>query len=48
MLPRNTISPQDLDLLSVSDDPEEICELVCKAYHASFNVSDPHQEQSIR
>ncbi|HEY0755653.1 MAG TPA: TIGR00730 family Rossman fold protein [Ktedonobacteraceae bacterium] len=48
MLPRNTISPQDLDLLRVSDDPEEICNLVRDAYHASFNLSDPNREQSIR
>ncbi len=48
MLPRNTISPQDLNLLRISDDPEEICKLVRDAYHASFNASDPNQEQSIR
>lgn len=48
MLPRNTISPQDLSLLRISDDPEEICRLVREAYHASFNASEPNREQSIR
>ena len=48
MLPRATISPQDLNLLRISDDPEEICKLVRDAYHASFNLSDPNREQSIR
>jgi uncharacterized protein (TIGR00730 family) len=48
MVPRNTVSPQDLNLLRICDDPEEICKLVCAGYHASFNVSDPNREQSIR
>jgi uncharacterized protein (TIGR00730 family) len=48
MLPRGTISPQDLNLLRISDNPEEICNWVREAYHSSFNVSDPNREQSIR
>lgn len=48
MLTRNTVSPHDLELLHVSDDPEEICKLVREAYHASFNWNDPNREQSIR
>lgn len=48
MLKRGTVSPQDLDLLRISDDPEEICKIVRDAYHASFNLNDPNREQSIR
>lgn len=48
MLPRGTISPQDLDLLHISDDPEEICKLVREAHQASFNLNEPNREQSIR
>lgn len=48
MLPRNMISPQELQLLHVSDDPAEICQLICDAYHATFNLSDPDHEHSIR
>lgn len=50
MLTHGTVSPQDLDLLRISDDPEEICRLVGEAYHASFNMSDDdfNREKSIR
>ena len=50
MLPAGNISPQDLDLLYISDDPEEICKLVSAAYHASFHTEDddPDREKSIR
>src|SRR5258708_9744369 len=47
MLPRGTISPQDLNLLLMSDDPEEICKWVREAYHSSFNVTDPNPTHSI-
>jgi hypothetical protein len=50
MLTHHNISPQDLDMLHICDDPEEICQLVSQAYHASFNMNDndPNREQSIR
>jgi uncharacterized protein (TIGR00730 family) len=50
MLPAGNISPQDLDLLRISDDPEEICHLVTQAYRATFHSDndDPHRETSIR
>jgi hypothetical protein len=50
MLTESMISPQDLDMLRISDDPEEICTLVTQAHHASFHMddNDPHREKSIR
>ncbi|HLI71263.1 MAG TPA: TIGR00730 family Rossman fold protein [Ktedonobacteraceae bacterium] len=50
MLHHNNISPQDLDLLTISDDPEEICKLVTEAYRASFHMNDDNtgREKSIR
>ena len=50
MLVRGMISPQDLDLLRLSDDPEEICKLVTQSHRASFHMddNDPHREKSIR
>ena len=50
MLARGMISPHELDLLRISDDPEEICHLVTQAYRASFHMdnNDPHRETSIR
>ena len=50
MLAHGNISPQDLDLLYISDDPGEICTLVTQAYRASFHMrhNDPNQEKSIR
>jgi uncharacterized protein (TIGR00730 family) len=50
MLSSGNISPQDLDLLYISDDPEEICRLVSAAYHASYHMDgdDPNREKSIR
>jgi uncharacterized protein (TIGR00730 family) len=50
MLPQSNISPQDLDLLCVCDDPEEICTLVSQAYHSSYNMNDDEhgRETSIR
>jgi uncharacterized protein (TIGR00730 family) len=50
MLPAGNISPQDLDLLYISDDPEEICKLVSAAYRAGYHMDDddPKREKSIR
>lgn len=50
MLTHGNISPQDLDLLYISDDPEEICTLVTQAYRSSFHMQDddPNREKSIR
>jgi len=50
MLTHGNISPQDLDLLYISDDPQEICHLVTKAYRASYHMKgdDPNREKSIR
>lgn len=50
MLEDAKISPQDLEMLRVSDDPEEICKIVTLAYKTSFHVEgdDPHREKSIR
>jgi uncharacterized protein (TIGR00730 family) len=50
MLPAGNISPQDLDLLYISDDPEEICKLVNAAYHSGYHMEDDDsdREKSIR
>ncbi len=50
MLSHNTISSHDMDLLCISDDPEEICKLIIEAYSASFHMNDddPGREKSIR
>jgi uncharacterized protein (TIGR00730 family) len=50
MLEMENISPGDLDLLRVSDDPEEICALVCEAYMQNEQLEkvDPNRETSIR
>lgn len=50
MLTHGNISPQDLELLYISDDPEEICTLVTQAHRASFHMQndDPKREKSIR
>lgn len=50
MLVHNNISPQELELLRISDDPKEICQIVSEAYKASFhmNDNDPNREKSIR
>lgn len=36
MLPLGTISPEDLSLLHVSDDPQEICRIVTEAYQENY------------
>lgn len=50
MLVDEKISPQDLDLLRISDDPEEICKIVTQAYRAGFHMDDDDRsrEKSIR
>lgn len=52
MLSTEKILPGDADLLLLSDDPQEICDIVVKAYQESYRQEreNPfaHREQSIR
>ncbi len=52
MLPHAMISPEDQALLQVSDDPQEICDLVVHAYTENYsrehNSPSKYREQSIR
>lgn len=50
MLTTEKISPEDASLLQLSDDPEEICKLVCDAYRASSQLEKENlnREKSIR
>jgi TIGR00730 family protein len=50
MLQVENISPGDLDLLRLSDDPQEICAMVCDAYTQNTQLEkiDPNREKSIR
>ncbi len=50
MMLTGRIGPGDLDLLRISDDPEEICRMVCDAYQQSSGLEklDPNREKSIR
>jgi uncharacterized protein (TIGR00730 family) len=50
MLATEKISQDDAGLLLMSDDPEEICQLVCDAYNVSNQLEkeDPGREKSIR
>ncbi len=50
MMTTGRIGPGDLDLLRISDDPEEICRMVCDAYQQSSGLEklDPNREKSIR
>lgn len=52
MLASENISPQDMDLLRVSDDPEEVCRIVVSAYQEYYRLrcdgADAHRDQSIR
>jgi uncharacterized protein (TIGR00730 family) len=52
MLGTEKISPEDAGLLLLSDDPQEICEIVVKAYKESYHQENEnpfaHREQSIR
>lgn len=47
MLGAGNISPKDLDLLRVSDDPQEICQLVCDSYHRNHELDkvDPGRQR---
>ncbi len=44
------VSVEDVALLRISDDPEEICTIVCGAYQENYHLEkhDPHREKSIR
>lgn len=50
MLPDGKVSPEDLDLLRLSDNPEEIAHLVREAYERNQELEkeDPNREKSIR
>lgn len=50
MLAEGKVSPRDLDLLKISDDPKEICRLVTEAHRSSFYMEDDdsNREKSIR
>ncbi|BCL79392.1 LOG family protein [Ktedonobacteria bacterium brp13] len=50
MLQQENVSPGDLDLLQLSDDPQEICDIVCDTYlqNAQLEKVDPSRETSIR
>ena len=50
MLAEEKVSADDVALLRISDDPEEICKIVCDAYQKSnyLEKQDPHREKSIR
>ena len=44
MLSEGKVSPEDLNLLHISDSPEEICKLVCEAYKEDYRRE---QEQGL-
>ncbi len=50
MLIDEKVSTHDLELLRISDDPGEICQIVCDAYHENDRLEkeDPNREKSIR
>jgi uncharacterized protein (TIGR00730 family) len=50
MLAEEKVSVDDVTLLRISDDPEEICRMVCEAYQENYHMEkhDPHREKSIR
>lgn len=52
MLELGTISPEDALLLRLSDDPEEICQIVVEAYKESYHQElanrELHRDNSIR
>ena len=49
MLAEGKVSADDVALLRISDDPEEICKIVCDAYQKSnyLEKQNPHREKSI-
>ena len=52
MLRAGKISPEDMSLLRISDDPQEICELVCEAHKENYRLEgerlQSYQYKSIR
>jgi uncharacterized protein (TIGR00730 family) len=50
MLEEEKVSEDDVALLRISDDPQEICDIVCDAYRENHHVEkrDPNREKSIR
>ncbi len=51
MLQTSKISSEDIDLIHVSDDPKEICKLVCDAYKKNYHSGREYinyQHKSIR
>ena len=50
MLNGDKISGHDLELLRISDDAKEICQIVRESYHESYLLEkkDPYREKSIR
>ena len=50
MLEEEKVSEDDVSLLRISDDPQEICDIVCDAYRENHHVEkqDPNREKSIR
>jgi uncharacterized protein (TIGR00730 family) len=50
MLENSNIAAADLKLLQISDDPQQICDIVCEMYEKNnvLDKTDPHRETSIR
>ncbi|TMB83796.1 MAG: TIGR00730 family Rossman fold protein [Chloroflexi bacterium] len=50
MLEEEKVSGDDVALLRISDDPQEICDIVCDAYRENHHVEkqNPNREKSIR
>jgi len=50
MLEEEKVSEDDVALLRISDDPQEICDIVCDAYRENHHVEkqNPNREKSIR
>jgi uncharacterized protein (TIGR00730 family) len=50
MLSDEKISQADLALMCISDEPEDMCKMVCDAYQETFLLEkeNPHREKSIR
>jgi uncharacterized protein (TIGR00730 family) len=50
MLDAGNIAEIDLDLLQISDDPQQICKIVCDTYEKNsvLDKTDPNRETSIR
>jgi uncharacterized protein (TIGR00730 family) len=50
MLDEEKVSVDDVALLRISDDPQEICDIVCDAYRENHHLEkqNPNREKSIR